>query len=89
MPREDYTAFLLRHEATSCKAEKALILESLRAERQARLTIAINLLIDKRHKKSAYHYRCFRESSKVLKALTGNIVYDRYSLEHWRYQDGK
>lgn len=84
MTSEEYSALLLRHEATSCKAEKELIVKSLRATRQMSLAVAINLLLEKKETAANYHYRHFRQSSKMLKEITGNDVYDRYKPEHWK-----
>lgn len=78
MPKEDYTTYVLRYGSTRCEAEKALILQSLRAERHSRLTIAVNLTTEKAHTEANRHYSGYVEASKALKALTGSTVYDRY-----------
>lgn len=73
-----YTRILLRHESTSCKAERELIKKQLQAERHAQLTSAVNLAMEKKHSAARPHYRDYREASKVLYTITGNDLYKRY-----------
>jgi len=72
------TTLILRHESTSCKAEKELILRSLQEERRALLTCSANLAMEKDHSKSGQFYTRYKNTCKALKTLTGNEIYDRH-----------
>ena len=72
------TTLILRHESTSCKAEKELIVRCLKEERRTLLTCSTNLAMEKDHTKSGQFYRQYKNTCKALRTLTGNEIYDRF-----------
>lgn len=76
-----YKQLVLRHESTSCKAERELIVKQLRAERHGELTMAINSNAEGGQwtKQSRYHWGRYKQASEVLRLLTDDPIYARAS----------
>lgn len=73
--RNHFTTLLLRHESTGSEVERQQIRRRLRNERRSTILAALTCHLALDRAGASWHWRHYREASKVLHVLTADPRY--------------